>query len=284
MLTLREGGRRSRRSLIYFFWAIGFYNVLPAGLYGQPVSFVSARPFTTDPDPVSVAVGDFNQDGNQDLVSANDLSNTVSVLLGKGNGSFQTAINFPAGSRPQSVVVAYLNRDNIRDLAVANRAGNVSVLLGNGDGTFRPAASFPAGGAGDCLVDGDFDGDHLQDLAVTNASSVALLRGNGDGTFRPPIVTANLASPPQPGATPVARFILADYFNNDGILDLVLVFRSPPSNRGGVILLFGRGDGTFLRRPRVSQSTSWPVPLAWAFSITMFFPIWRWEWRLHHPV
>ena len=126
MLTLREGGRRSRRSLIYFFWAISFHNVFPDDLYGQPVSFVSARPY--DHRPVSVALGDFNQDGNQDLVSANDLSNTVSVLLGKGNGSFQTAINFPAGSRPQSVVVAYLNGDNIRDLAVANLAGNVSVL------------------------------------------------------------------------------------------------------------------------------------------------------------
>jgi FG-GAP-like repeat/FG-GAP repeat len=173
----------------YIFWVVAFHHVFSGELQAEPVSFVSATSFRTDEGPVSLAVGDFNRDGNQDLVTANDPSNSVTVLLGSGNGSFQTPINLPAGIRPQGVVVSYLNGDDLQDLAVANFDGNVSVLLGNGNGTFRPAMSFPAGAGASSLVDGDFDGDRLQDLAVTTGNSVTVLLGNGNGTPWTPLVT-----------------------------------------------------------------------------------------------
>ena len=81
--------------------------------------------------PCSVAVGDFNGDGKADLAVANHISNNVSVLLGNGNGTFQAAVNYGAGTNPVSVAVGDFNGDGKADLAVANYDGNnVSVLLG----------------------------------------------------------------------------------------------------------------------------------------------------------
>ena len=85
-----------------------------------PVSFVGPKTFRAGTDPVAVVAGDFNQDGNQDLAVANSGSNDVSVLLGNGDGTFQTAVNFPVGGSPNSIVMDYFNGDSIQDLAVAN--------------------------------------------------------------------------------------------------------------------------------------------------------------------
>ena len=73
------------------------------------------------------SIGDFNNDAKPDLVTANTTSNNVSVLLGNGDGLFQSAINFPAGVRPQVVAVGDFNGDAQPDLAVAS--GSSSVLL-----------------------------------------------------------------------------------------------------------------------------------------------------------
>ena len=83
-----------------------------------------------------MAVGDFDGDGKPDLAVANALSDNVSVLLGNGDGSFQAAKNFGAGSYPVSVAVGDFNGDGKPDLAVANSAynsgsNNVSVLINN---------------------------------------------------------------------------------------------------------------------------------------------------------
>src|SRR5271156_6774862 len=90
-----------------------------------------------------VAVGDFNGDGKLDLAVANNDGGNVSILLGNGDGTFQTALDFSVESGPSSLAVGDFNRDGKLDLAVANNvSGNVSILLGNGDGTFQPAANY----------------------------------------------------------------------------------------------------------------------------------------------
>src|SRR6516225_6697697 len=94
--------------------------------------FLAPLAFPAGSGPVSVAVGDFNGDGTPDLAVANIGSNTVSVLLGNGDGRFQAARNFGVGSYPSSLAVGDFNGDGTPDLAVANAgSGNVSVLLGN---------------------------------------------------------------------------------------------------------------------------------------------------------
>src|SRR5439155_663074 len=90
--------------------------------------------------PLSVAAGDFNGDGKLDLAVANGSSDNVAVLLGNGDGTFQTARTLAVGTVPLSVAAGDFNGDGKLDLAVTNRYSNtVSVLVGNGDGTFPTA-------------------------------------------------------------------------------------------------------------------------------------------------
>jgi hypothetical protein len=108
----------------------------------------------------SVAVGDFNNDTNLDLATANFFSNDVSILIGNGNGTFVTpALNFGAGFRPFSVAVGDFNNDTILDLATANFiSDDVSILIGNGNGTFvTPALNFGAGDGPRFVAVGEFN-------------------------------------------------------------------------------------------------------------------------------
>src|SRR5207302_408575 len=160
--------------------------------------FQPAINYASGPNPQSVAVGDFNGDGNLDLAVANwgGTNGTVSALLGNGDGTFQTAVNYAAGLNSISIAVSDFNGDGKLDLVVANSGStNISVLLGNGDGTFRPAVNYGAETAPYSVAVGDFNDDGKLDVAVANAGSgyyqtggnVSVLLGNGDGTFQPAI-------------------------------------------------------------------------------------------------
>jgi hypothetical protein len=226
----------------------------------QPLSFLARRDFNAGRYPRFIAVADFDGDGIPDLAVANQASNTVSVLLGNGDGNFQPAVNFAVGIRPRSITVGDFNGDGIADLAVVNEGsypsdpGGVSVLLGNGDGTFSTAANFAAGRAPYSVAVADFNGDGALDLAIANSGfpepawtpGISLLLGNGDGTFHAP---ATLSA----GSHPV--FIAAGDFNGDTIPDLVVANegRSPYTTEpGDVRLLIGKGDGTFQRAANFS--------------------------------
>src|SRR5436853_314268 len=97
------------------------------------LSVVLQGTFTTGSKPLAVALADINGDGTLDLAVANQASNSVSVLLGNGNGTFKARQDFATGSAPDSLALADVNGDGKLDLAVANQNGNTaSVLLGNG--------------------------------------------------------------------------------------------------------------------------------------------------------
>jgi hypothetical protein len=129
-----------------------------------------------------VAVGDFNSDGRLDLATSNRYSNDVSVLLGNGDATFQTTVNYPAGNTPAFIAVADLNQDGKLDLAATDQYGNnVSLLFGIGDGRFQSAVSYATGAQPVSLTSADFNGDGATDLAVATAqiNSVGVLLGNG---------------------------------------------------------------------------------------------------------
>jgi hypothetical protein len=108
-------------------------TLTPASAPFQPIPNAAANTVH------AIVAGDFNGDGRTDLAVANSGSNTVSVLLGNGDGTFQNQVVYAVGSHPVALVAGDFNGDGLTDLAVANQLDNtVSVLLGNGDGTFQP--------------------------------------------------------------------------------------------------------------------------------------------------
>ena len=152
------------------------------------VSFGLAANVATGDGPASVAVGDFNGDGNPDLAVANQLASTVSVLLGSAGGSFtRQTPDLAVGDFPVSVAVSDFNGDQDPDLAVANGfSGTVSVLLGGNGASFtRQTPDVTIGGTPWSVAVGDFNGDSDPDLAVANQASnnVSVLLGGAGGSF-----------------------------------------------------------------------------------------------------
>jgi hypothetical protein len=183
------------------------------------LSFSPAVSYPVGAGPQAVVAGDFNNDHVLDLAVANYGSSTVSVLLGKPNGTFQPAVTSATGSNPLSLAVGDFDADGNLDIATAN-AGDVSVLLGRGDGTFAPARNTDIGSSPQSVAVGDFNADGTLDLAVTsnifipgyygpgwwggywgnyyypgnyypgyNEGRANVLLGTGDGSFAPPSTT-----------------------------------------------------------------------------------------------
>ncbi|MFZ0319217.1 MAG: FG-GAP-like repeat-containing protein [Candidatus Sulfotelmatobacter sp.] len=200
--------------------------------------FETRGSFVAETFPYSIAVGDFNHDGKLDLavVSVCCPSGGVSILLGKGDGTFQTAVDYPAGSSPESVVAVDLNHDGNLDLAVASQSAYISILLGNGDGTFQPATESPAVPTFERhITTGDFNGDGKPDLVMrADQSAVTVLLGNGDGTFQNALTTY--------APFDVTALGVGD-FNRDGKLDLVTA--GTFGGDSSVNVWIGNGDGTF---------------------------------------
>ena len=172
----------------------------------------------------SLAVADLNGDGKPDLVVGNLQSKTgtytVSVVLGNGDGTFQSRRTFASGKVPSSVVVGDVNGDGKPDLVVANSnyKAIVSVLLGNGDGTFQAPTTFAAGSTPFSVTMGDVNGDGKPDLVVNDRSlySAGVLLGNGNGTFQTPSLFPTGSFP---------QFLLLGDANSDGKLDLITTRR-----------------------------------------------------------
>jgi hypothetical protein len=203
----------------------------------------------------SVAVADVNGDGKPDMVVANCMNNTVGVLLGNGDGTFQPAVTYNSGGEyTAAVAIADVNGDGKPDILVTNfNSGTVGVLLGNGDGTFQAAVAYGSGGSAADVAVADVNHDGKPDLIVANGTSgtVAVLLGNGDGTFQPPITYGAGGGP--------WSVAVADV-NGDGIPDLLVADSWWGST---VAVLLGNGDGTF--QPAVTYGSGGVMP--WSIAV-----------------
>jgi hypothetical protein len=190
----------------------------------------------------AIAAADFNADGKLDLVITNQLLGQSPVVLGYGNGAFNTAGDLFSSGFSAAAAVGDFNADGKLDVAVASGGSTaypdsgVTVSLGKGDGTFTEASGspIPLGQNLSAIATADFNGDGKLDLAATDSAgnAVIILLGNGDGTFGAP-TTIPVGNGPDA--------IVAADFNNDGKLDLAVANYGD----GTITLLLGNGDGTF---------------------------------------
>ena len=231
----------------------GIPDMAVANIYGNNVTvllgngdgtFTAAPALTAGVHPIGLMVADFNSDGIPDLAvvdagstTKNSYLYTVSILLGKGDGTFTPLTASYQTSYPLlSVASADFNGDGIADLAVGSESsGKVDILAGNGDGTFQFVETLPVGTGTIYITTADFNSDGIPDLAISGGPGLFVYLGRGDGTF-----IAKTVAPTSDG-----RIVAADV-NGDGKPDLVTGIAF-----SGITVFLNQGDGTFIAAPEV---------------------------------
>jgi hypothetical protein len=213
-------------------------------------------PFQVGDQPVSLAAGDFNEDGQLDLVTANAGGSDASLLLGNGQGGFAPAVSVPVGLAPKAVAVGHVNQgDDHDDLVLVLRGSNkspqyeneVAVLLGNGSGGFTAEPLVGKTSAHPTSVAlADLDGDHNLDVVAGSGDSAqaSVLLGDGTGDFK---VVQNGKGKLGKGKVGLIAAGRAPYgvaiadLDGDGRPDLVFA----DNNENGITVELGRGGGKF---------------------------------------
>jgi hypothetical protein len=207
-------------------------------------------PFPVGHLPNDIAIGDFNGDGNPDLLVPNTQTPYLTILLGDGSGRFHPAPHSPFATEsrphPHGAVAADFNGDGKLDAVIDSWGRNqVNLLLGDGHGNLiAPGRFFDVGKRPyQRLRSADFNKDGKPDIVTTNldGNSVTILLGDGKGGFHQP--------PGSPFATGPAPWAVAiDDIDKDGNLDLVTIPYAPEvkdPKQIGVSILLGNGKGGF---------------------------------------
>ena len=165
---------------------------------------------------LSVVLGDINGDGALDIVTADCYSydSTVSVFIGRGDGTYSARTSFGTGLSPASVALGDVNGDGKLDIVTADSAvAGLSVLIARGDGTFHPAVSYAAGSGPRSVALGDVNGDGVLDIVEGSGmdGTAGVFVGKGDGTFAARVSYA---------AGSDLRSVALGDLNGDGVLDL----------------------------------------------------------------
>jgi hypothetical protein len=210
-----------------------------------------------------IIAADFNGDHIPDIATVNGDTNTVSILINNGDGTFRPHLDFATGPGPNGLAAVDWNKDGKMDLVVSNGGAaaasqSVSILLGNGDGTFQPHHDIIGAPHANSIAVGDFNGDGNPDIATSSNSpvnAVLVTLGNGRGgmlgLFQD---TGNIGinpRPPNDNAFLLTKIVRAD-FNHDGKDDLYYIeccntFVIVPQGAFGVLV--SNGDGSFSDHP-----------------------------------
>jgi hypothetical protein len=188
--------------------------------------------------PEWITTADFNGDGIPDLAVTSLPDDAgkgaISILLGRGNGTFRAVVGYGSVQYQWELAVADFNHDGKLDFAAADYTNNaVDIFFGDGNGKFKKKGTYPAGTHPIGLATADFNNDGNWDLATVNhGASFAVMLGKGDGSF----------GTPNTGPLPWESYSLrAADFDGDGNADLVAL----TLQYGQVYLLRNKGDGTF---------------------------------------
>lgn len=196
-------------------------------------------PFSTDKDPRSLAVADFDQDGLVDLAVANAGDGTVTVFTGTGRGRFRRNDRaYRVGKAPVSITIGDLDHDGHLDLAVADAvSGDIFILLGDGRGDFAVGNVIAAGKEPRALTLEDLNDDGHLDLVVANrfVNTVVVLLGDGQGAF-----AEVAASPFAAGSGP--RSLAAGDFDGDGRVDFAIT----QAGKAAVSIVLAAADTRFI--------------------------------------
>jgi hypothetical protein len=215
--------------------------------------------FSTGQFPAAHTAGDVDGDGHQDIVTVNERAISVSVLLGRGDGTFRPHVDYPvSGFKPQAIALGDLDGSGYPDIVVAGMDSAVCVLLNHGDGTFAARVVYKAATTTQNLARGvrvvDVTGDGILDIVIHEPPTYqspdllySLFVGHGDGTFAP-----RTPFGPADSGYPFNGFQFVD-INADGKLDFLYPVNVTYQS-SAVRVHLGVGNGTF------GPAASYPVP------------------------
>ncbi|HEX3150085.1 MAG TPA: VCBS repeat-containing protein [Gemmataceae bacterium] len=224
------------------------------------------------PGNTNMIVGDFNRDGNLDLATSNTVSvGTITLLKGRGDDSFDPAINIAAYSAPVYLAAGDFNNDGYVDFAVANSyaATSMSIVMNNGDGTYAPPATYNIAQTGYEIEVADFNNDGYQDYAVRGVTQYQVGYGKGDGSF---YAAQNFA-------TPSGQFEKGSQhadFNGDGAIDLAYI------SSAGLTVVMNANDSAANLAGAVGFQVSTPASTTSGSAMPMTIDCLQVEWSGFH--
>ncbi|HEY7097909.1 MAG TPA: VCBS repeat-containing protein [Terriglobales bacterium] len=232
-------------------------------------TFQPVKRFPASFGAIGIAAGDFNNDGNIDLIVVanpddNENKEGIDLFLGNGDGTFRLGSRGGKQVRELSTAaVGDFDHDGNLDAVIAPYfTRRLGVLLGNGDGTMRDLMPISPGSFRPwALLVADFNGDGTLDVASISSNDqefkdpILIYLGNGDGTFTFKTRVASHGDSPSNA--------VAGDFNQDGKIDLAVANTGNPlSSPGNVAILLGEGDGTFQPAVTYAAKTPWDIALA----------------------
>jgi hypothetical protein len=232
-MTGRDNWRQFATAVLVVMLACGCSKQDP---YVPPDLFYYFASYKVGKNPTTITPLDINQDGVTDLMTTNVSSNTLSILIGNGDGTFHDQVQLHVCQEPRALTTGAFNADPYPDIVLACAGGDhIAVLFGRADGKFDEGPQYPVHRTPVSIVSDDLNGDQMADLVVAlRNDKIKVFLGQGNGEFRHGAQYAY-------GDTPTS-VALSD-LNGDGRTDLVVTNGGPMSN--AVSIWIGNGDGTF---------------------------------------